>query len=173
LVLLHSYLGGSAIWTDQLAKFSRDHDVISPDLVGLGDSAELTAPNSIEGHACCVLELLDSLGVSEFDLLGHSMGGTISQEMVRLAPDRVRNLVLYGTGPQGLLPGRFETIAQSRALFLKDGISITARKIAASWFLKGEEAEVFPLCQKLGEQASMQAVLARASGVHLNPYPAA
>jgi pimeloyl-ACP methyl ester carboxylesterase len=160
LVLVHGYLGGSAIWTDQLTKFSRDRDVICPDLAGFGDSAKLTAPDSIEGHARCVLELLDSLGVLEFDLLGHSMGGMIAQELVRLAPDRVLNLVLYGTGPQGVLPGRFETIAQSRARFLRDGISITARKIAATWFLKGEEAGAFPLCQHLGEQASMQAVLA-------------
>ena len=160
LVLVHGYLGGSAIWSDQLVKFSRDRDVICPDLAGFGDSAELTAPDTIQGHACHVLELLNNLGVSEFELLGHSMGGMIAQEIVRLAPDRIRNLVLYGTGPQGVLPGRFETIAESRSRFLKDGISITARKIAATWFLKGEEAEAFPQCLKLGGQASMQAVLA-------------
>ncbi len=111
LVLVHGYLGGGKIWADQLAAFSVRHDVICPDLAGFGDSAHLTAPDSITGHAQDVLRLLDALGVETFALLGHSMGGMVVQEMVRLAPDRIPTLVLYGTGPQGVLPGRFETIA--------------------------------------------------------------
>ncbi|MDP3961456.1 MAG: alpha/beta hydrolase [Pseudorhodobacter sp.] len=160
LVLVHGYLGGSAMWAAQMARFSPFRDVICPDLAGFGDSAALTAPASIEAHAQDVLALLDRLEVEKFDLLGHSMGGMIVQEMVRLAPIRVSKLVLYGTGPQGVLPGRFETIAQSRARLLQDGVAATARRIAATWFQHGEQAEAFALCQALGQQASLQAALA-------------
>lgn len=160
LVLVHGYLGASAIWADQLAQFAQSHDVICPDLAGFGASASLVAPDSIEGHARNVLALLDHLGVDRFDLLGHSMGGMIVQEMARLAPHRLSRLMLYGTGPQGVLPGRFETIAQSRARLLEDGLAKTARRIAATWFLHGEAAEAFPLCNTLGQQATLQAALA-------------
>lgn len=140
LVLVHGYLGGSAMWAAQMARFSPFRDVICPDLAGFGDSAALTAPAGIEAHAQDVLALLDGLEVEKFDLLGHSMGGMIVPEMVRLAPDRVGKLVLYGTGPQGVLPDRFETIAQSRARLLQDGVAATARRIAATWFRHGGQA---------------------------------
>lgn len=160
LVLVHGYLGGGKIWADQLAAFSARHDVICPDLAGFGDSAHLTAPDSITGHAQDVLRLLDALGVETFALLGHSMGGMVVQEMVRLAPDRIPTLVLYGTGPQGVLPGRFETIAQSRLRIGTEGLAVSVRRIAATWFMQGEAAEAFPLCLALGEMATEQAVLA-------------
>lgn len=160
LVLVHGFLGGSAMWSSQLAAFCTARDVICPDLAGFGDSADLMAPDTIEGHASKVLELLDSLEIAQFDLLGHSMGGMIVQEMVRLAPERVNKLILYGTGPLGVLPGRFETIAQSRARFIEDGIGTTASRIAATWFRNGEQAEAFPLCQTLGRKSSLQAALA-------------
>ncbi len=160
LVLVHGYLGASAIWAGQVARFSPFREVICPDLAGFGASASLTAPQTIVGHAEAVLGLLDQLGVDRFELLGHSMGGMIVQEMVRLAPQRVGKLVLYGTGPQGVMPGRFETIAESRARLQRDGVAQTARRIAATWFLQGEAAEGFPLCHALGQQASLQAALA-------------
>jgi len=160
LVVVHGYLGGAAMWTEQIARFGPLRDVICPDLAGFGDSAALTAPDSIDGHARDVLALLDRLGVETFDLLGHSMGGMVVQEMVRLAPGRIRRLALYGTGPKGVLPGRFETIAQSRARLLREGLADTARRIAATWFLHGERAAGFPLCLALGRQASLQAALA-------------
>lgn len=160
LVLVHGYLGGSAVWAAQMAGFGRCRDVICPDLAGFGASAALVAPDSIEGHARLVLALLDRLGVQQFELLGHSMGGMIVQEMVRIAPHRVRKLVLYGTGPQGVLPGRFETIAQSRARLQRDGVAETANRIAATWFLQRDAAEAYALCRSLGALANPQAALA-------------
>ena len=160
LVLVHGYLGGSAIWADQIVQFSRTHDVICPDLAGFGFSASLTAPSTIVDHAKNVLTLLDHLDVHKFELVGHSMGGMIVQEMVRLAPERINRLVLYGTGPQGVMPGRFETIAESRSRLLQHGITETAKRIAATWFLKGESSKGFALCHELGCSASLQAAVA-------------
>lgn len=159
LVLVHGYLAGSAIWAAQVDRFAPHRDVICPDLAGFGKSAGLTAPDSIAGHARGVLDLLDRLGVRSFDLLGHSMGGMVVQDMTRLAPDRVGRLVLYGTGPQGDMPGRFETIAQSRAALRRDGIAATARRIAATWFRAGEDAAGFALCHALGQKVSLQTAL--------------
>ena len=160
LVLVHGYLGASAVWLAQIDQFSARFDVVCPDLAGFGASAHLPALDSIEPHAQSVLDLLDDLKIDTFDLLGHSMGGMIVQAMVKLAPERVRRLVLYGTGPLGVLPGRFETIATSRARLLADGVAATARRIAATWFLRGEAAEGFALCAELGQQASLAAALA-------------
>jgi pimeloyl-ACP methyl ester carboxylesterase len=84
----------------------------------------------------------------------------VVQEMMRLAPDCICKLILYGTGPLGVLPGRFESIAQTRARLMDSGLTATATRIAATWFLNGERAEGFAPCQALGEKAGLQAALA-------------
>jgi|GEM_PF-66756 len=160
LVLVHGYLGGSAMWRNQINCFSHSHDVIAPDLAGFGDSADREAPDSIEGHARLIFDLLDSFGVGNFNLLGHSMGGMIVQQMAAMAPRRIDRLILYGTGPVGVLPERFETIDESRRRLRSEGLAATARRIAATWFIDGEAASGFAVCLDEGAKATPQAAQA-------------
>ena len=96
------------MWRGQIGFFKPRYDVITPDLAGFGESAALQAPDSIPECAQMVFDLLDSLGVKKFYLLGHSMGGMIVQQMATMQPDRIEKLICYGTGPVGVLPDRFE-----------------------------------------------------------------
>ncbi|MCP4391097.1 MAG: alpha/beta hydrolase, partial [Gammaproteobacteria bacterium] len=107
LVFVHGYLGGSPQWSDQVDVFSEHFRVITPDLPGFGLNNEMDAPEAIREFAIYLLGELDRQGIDRFHLVGHSMGGMIVQEMVTIAPARVDKLVLYGTGPVGMLPGRF------------------------------------------------------------------
>jgi pimeloyl-ACP methyl ester carboxylesterase len=163
LVLVHGYLGGAGMWDRQFVSFSTGYRCIAPNLAGFGDSADLEAPDTIEGHAAQVLHTLDQLGVNRFHLLGHSMGGMVVQQMAAMAPERIIKLILYGTGSVGLLPDRFETIDVSRQRLAADGLPATVRRIAATWFEKGEEAEGYAACVEEGDKASMQAALASLS----------
>lgn len=159
LILVHGYLGGSAMWQDQIAFFSQDFDVVAPDLPGFADSKHLEAPQTIVGYAERVLEFLTALGIEDFYLLGHSMGGMIVQQMALLAGSRVKKLVAYGTGPVGVMPDRFETIAQSRQRLETDGLAVTAERIAATWFIAEKSAPGYALCKELGAKASFDAAL--------------
>ncbi|WP_018700192.1 alpha/beta fold hydrolase [Amorphus coralli] len=156
LVLVHGYLGGAAMWEREVARFAGAFDVIAPDLPGYGGSADRPAPDRIGGYAAAVLAHLDTLGLDRFHLLGHSMGGMIAQEMAATAPGRVDRLVLYGTGPRGVLPDRFEPIQTSRQRLKADGVAATARRIAATWFRDGEKAPAFALCERLGQAISLE-----------------
>ena len=160
LVLVHGYLGGSPQWANQVEVFSQHFNVITPDLPGFGLNNAMEPPQTIGGFATYVLDELERLGVSNFHLLGHSMGGMVVQEMVALAPDRVDHLVLYGTGPVGLMPGRFETIDESRRRLTEEGVEATGRRIAATWFLQGENADQYGFCAHLAVMASLQAAQA-------------
>ncbi len=162
-VLVHGYFGGAGMWEQQLSAFAQDFRCIAPNLAGFGDSAGLPAPDTIEGHARQVLHTLDRLGVAGFHLLGHSMGGMVVQQMAAMAPERIERLVLYGTGPVGLLPDRFESIETSRQRLASDGLAATARRIAATWFERGAEAEGYATCVREGAKATMQAALASLS----------
>ena len=160
LVFVHGYLGGGQQWADQVEVFSAYFRVITPDLPGFGDNTEMTTPETIPELAQYVLDELDKLGVDRFHLVGHSMGGMIVQEMVALAPERVDKLVLYGTGPVGIMPGRFETIDESRRGVKEKGVEETGRRIAATWFQHGESGDGYRVCAELAVKASLQAALA-------------
>ena len=162
LVLVHGYLGGSSQWAAELRALSPHLDVIAMDLPGFGKSRHLPSPAQLAGYAQSVLDCLDGLGVQRFHLLGHSMGGMIVQEMVHLAPQRVDRLVLYGTGPLGLLPGRFETMARSRERLAQDGVDATARRISATWLLHREAS---PMAQALGDLAARASEQAAEAGL--------
>lgn len=159
-VMVHGYFGGSAQWAHEMDYLSQQFDVIAVDLPGFGDSHAMPAPQSIEGFAQAVLNQLELLGVKKFRLLGHSMGGMIVQEICRLAQQRVAQLYLYGTGPIGLIPGRFETMEESRKRLRADGVIATSHRISAKWFILGDADPAHPLCARLGGQASEDAALA-------------
>jgi pimeloyl-ACP methyl ester carboxylesterase len=165
LVLVHGFLGGSAQWEPQRAEFAKRFDIFAVDLPGFGAGHRLEAPSRIADFAAYVFDRLDAAGIERFHLLGHSMGGMIVQEMARQQLARIDRLVLYGTGPVGAMPGRFEPIAESKRRASEDGVEATASRIAATWFLEGRNAEAYPGCAEIARQASMQAILAGLSAM--------
>ena len=74
--------------------------VILFDNRGIGASGGST-PNSVEAMARDAIAFIRGLGFEEVDLLGFSLGGFISQEIVLQAPQLVRRIILAGTGPAG------------------------------------------------------------------------
>jgi 2-hydroxy-6-oxonona-2,4-dienedioate hydrolase len=159
LVFVHGLMGGSAQWQGQVGRFD-GHEGIALDLPGFGANAHMEPVASIAAFADWALAELRARGVTRFDLLGHSMGGMVAQEMVLRAPARVARLVLYGTGATGILPGRFETIAASKKRARADGAAATARRISATWFLKNENSAAFEGCAAIAQLASVEAIQA-------------
>ena len=137
-----------------------DRPLIQVDLPGFGAAAHLEPINRIEEFAAWVLSALHTQGVERFDLMGHSMGGMVAQDMVRQAPGMFDNLILYGTGPVGALPGRFETMQRSRERAQTDGARATARRISATWLRDGEASPEYPATSAIAERAGLPAILA-------------
>ena len=153
LVMVHGFMGGSDQW-DQQSELKNKREVVCVDLPGFGSNAHMLARETISGFATWVLEELERQSVQRFDLLGHSMGGMVVQDMVRQASKRVDRLILYGTGAVGVLPGRFETIETSIKRAAQDGAAATARRISATWFLEQEKASGYPACATIAEQST-------------------
>ncbi|WP_411892855.1 alpha/beta fold hydrolase [Yoonia sp. SDW83-1] len=165
LVMVHGFMGGSAQWDAQKEAIEPTCDVIALDLPGFGNNAHLPVINTIGGFADWVIGELHNCGITRFHLLGHSMGGMIVQEIAQRIPDQIDKLILYSTGPVGVLPGRFETIAESKSRAQTDGAQATARRIPAGWFLHGQAAPAYEACAAIAEQAGLDAILAGLSAM--------
>jgi pimeloyl-ACP methyl ester carboxylesterase len=157
LVLVHGFLGSSDMWRPQINFFKDNFRVIAPALPGFGNSGAIDSCNSIKCMAKAILDLLEKKKIRKFNLLGHSMGGMIVQEIAKIEGDKILKLICYGTGPQGNIPGRFETIDQSRKKLQIDGLKDTAYRIAKTWFLEKEKAKYFYLCEEAAKQTSINA----------------
>jgi pimeloyl-ACP methyl ester carboxylesterase len=157
LVLVHGFLGSSDMWEPQINFFKDNFRVIAPALPGFGNSSAINSCNSIECMAKTILSLLEKKEIKNFNLLGHSMGGMIVQEMTKLAGDKILKLICYGTGPIGNIPGRFETIDQSRKKLKINGLNDTAYRIAKTWFIEEDKAKYFYLCNEAGKKTSIEA----------------
>ena len=95
LLFGHSYLWDSAMWAPQIEALKGSYRCIVPELWGHGDSDVLpdggcTLATLARDH----LALLDALGVDEFVLVGLSIGGMWGVELARMAPARLKGLVL-------------------------------------------------------------------------------
>ena len=88
-------------WRPQLEALASDHTVLAFDNRGIGDSPLGSAPLSIEAMAADALAVADAEDAGCFDVVGHSMGGIIAQEVALSAPSRVRSLSLLCTFARG------------------------------------------------------------------------
>jgi pimeloyl-ACP methyl ester carboxylesterase len=157
LVLIHGFLGSSKMWEPQINFFKNHFRVITPDLPGFGKSNKAKSHNSIQSIANLLMDCLEEKKIDKFYLLGHSMGGMIVQEMAKKYGNKIVKLICYSTGPRGEMPGRFESVDQSRENLKKKGLEITVKNIAKTWFVRKENAKYFDICIEAGKQTSTKA----------------
>ena len=158
LVLVHGFLGSSIMWKPQIDFFKDYFRVITLDLPGFGKSKKAKLHKSIQSISSLILDCLKEKKINKFHLLGHSMGGMIVQEMAKKNGDKISKLICYSTGPIGKMPGRFETVDESRENLKKKGLEFIAKNTAKTWFVKGKKAKYFDICIEVGKQTSIKAV---------------
>ena len=156
-VLVHGYLGSSEMWTFQKEFFSKDYRVITPALPGFGESHNVKSLDSINKMAKEIINVLDQKKIDKFNLIGHSMGGMIVQEITKLIGDRVNKLICFATGSIGDIPGRFETMDETRKKLKKEGTQLFFSRVPLKWFVKGGKDKNYFLCENAVKNVSLEA----------------
>ena len=156
LVLVHGYLGSSEMWKFQKEYLSKYFRVIAPALPGFGESHNVKPLNSINLMAKNILQLVDNKKIDKFNLLGHSMGGMIVQEIARISGDRINKLICFATGPIGDIPGRFEPIDKSIETLQVEGIKNHVERIPPNWFVEGKNSKNYFLCENAVKNTSKE-----------------
>lgn len=159
-ILLHGAAGSWTTWTPMLVSAResgvRVADPVLVDLPGWGDATPEPGDDPLTIDAVCglVKDLALELGYTEWDLVGHSLGGFIALHMAAVWPRSVRSVGLVsgttyaviesvGSPAAGMrvLPGfamllffmRLMAPVQPAALFLLRGIRRTGLLRLASW----------------------------------------
>jgi len=101
LVLLHGWAASSRYWLTTLADLSSDFRVYALDLPGFGDSPALLEPATVARQAQVVIEFADALGLTTFDINGHSYGAAVAVSLAAAQPLRVKRLVMTSLGATG------------------------------------------------------------------------
>ena len=94
VVLLHAFPLDERMWEPQLPALA-SHDVTAPNLYDLGGS-------SVDGWAQRILDEVEG----DLVAVGASMGGYVALALARLAPERIRGLLLAGARPDADSPER-------------------------------------------------------------------
>ena len=101
LILCQRFRGTLDDWDpDFLAPLTANRRVIRFDSAGIGGS-QGAVPDSLDGIAEVAIAFLDAMKLEQIDLLGWSLGGFVAQHVALAVPDRIRRLVVAGSGPGG------------------------------------------------------------------------
>jgi pimeloyl-ACP methyl ester carboxylesterase len=99
IVLIHCFTCAIDWWDRMIPLLDRTHRVIAVDLRGHGGSEKPTSGYSIPDQADLVAQALARLGVSDAEVVGHSLGGGVAVALAERSPRLVDRIVIVDTGP--------------------------------------------------------------------------
>jgi pimeloyl-ACP methyl ester carboxylesterase len=107
IILLHGWINSWDVWRDymiSLAKTGR-YRVYALDFWGFGESAKGVPGTGttfqIPSYVEMVDQFMDTLGIQEAPVFGHSMGGTVALQMALTHPERVARVAVVGSPVMG------------------------------------------------------------------------
>ena len=104
VVLLHGYGETGDMWIPLATALMKDHQVIVPDLRGLGLSARPAGGFDKKTQAADVAAVMDALGAAKADVVSHDIGNMVAFQVAARYPQRVRRLVLIDAPVPGVGP---------------------------------------------------------------------
>ena len=98
ILFVHGWTCNLTDWRFQLDEFAKEHHVVALDLRGHGESDKPDQDYTIDGFADDVVALIEELGLQRPVIVGHSMGGVITHNIVRRRPEIAPGVVLVDAG---------------------------------------------------------------------------
>jgi pimeloyl-ACP methyl ester carboxylesterase len=101
VVLLHGLMDSHLTWKSVAPTLARDRRVLMPDLLGCGLSSRPDASYTLDWHRDIIARWLETLGLNQVDVIGHSYGGGVAQVLLLECAERVRRIGLVASGGLG------------------------------------------------------------------------
>lgn len=98
IIFIHGITTYSFIWENIVPRFSGNYHTITIDLLGCGDSDKpLDKEYSLTSHAERLFEFVKALNISKFHLVGHDLGGGITQIFSVNHPEYLYDITLINS----------------------------------------------------------------------------
>lgn len=97
IVLIHCWCGNRSFWKNQVDELARDHEVVTFDLPGHGESGRARSTWTVDGLGADVAALCEQLDLEDVILVGHSMGGPVALCAAARMQGRVRGIIAVDT----------------------------------------------------------------------------
>ncbi|MBM3504360.1 MAG: alpha/beta hydrolase [Alphaproteobacteria bacterium] len=94
LLCFHLSPNSGRVYANFIAEMGKDRIAIAPDTPGFGESSPPYSEPSISDYAAAMGELVDSLGIKQFDVIGYHTGSRTCVEIAQQRPDQVRRVIL-------------------------------------------------------------------------------
>ncbi|OYQ37374.1 hypothetical protein CHU95_01375 [Niveispirillum lacus] len=101
LVLLHGLAGDALTWQFNLAALGTDRAVLAPDLPGHGSSTLNVGRGHVDDLARWVGGLIDAWGLTQVDLVGHSLGARVALSLAHQRPQSIGRATLIACAGLG------------------------------------------------------------------------
>lgn len=132
LVFLHAFPLSRRMWDLQRPVLAKNFRFITPDLPGFGESPLQAEVSSMENMASQVLATLDQLKIEKFVVAGLSMGGYVTLQLLKQAPDRVRGVAFFSTRSGADSPETREKRQKNIDFVQKEGSAAFSARIMPS-----------------------------------------
>jgi pimeloyl-ACP methyl ester carboxylesterase len=97
VLLLHGIPGSRRTWRRVAELLAGRYRVVTPDLLGFGDSSDPPGDFHAAGQADALVRLLDGLGIPRAHVVGFDFGGPVALTLYADAPERFLSLTLAAT----------------------------------------------------------------------------
>ncbi|QLE87370.1 2-succinyl-6-hydroxy-2,4-cyclohexadiene-1-carboxylate synthase [Shewanella sp. Scap07] len=141
LVMLHGFLGSQQDWQATVAALSEQFYCICIDLPGHGHHPPRNI-DSFDDVVSALLADLHALGVSQFHLLGYSLGGRIALHIAKRTPQQILSLHLESCHPGLIHQQDRQARAQSDALWAQKLATLPIAEFLQLWYQQGVFAEL-------------------------------
>ncbi len=136
ILLIHGVGLNAEAWALQIAAFSDTHRVIAMDMAGHGESLPPPPSATLEDYVGQARRLLDDLGITAANVVGHSMGGLIATGLAIAHPQRVKRLAALNSVHERSAEAR--AAVEARAAAITPGMSFAAT--LDRWFGTDDQA---------------------------------
>lgn len=98
-VFLHGYMEEHSIWDELCKKIAHKNRCVTIDLFGHGKTQSFAYIHTMEEMALMVTNLIDYIGIKQYKVFGHSMGGYVALAMIEITTPKMTHICLINSTP--------------------------------------------------------------------------
>lgn len=101
VLFVHGNISSATFWEETMLAMPEDYYCVAPDLRGYGDaeaSKKIDARRGLRDFCDDIVALMNTLNISVFHVIGHSLGASILWQLMQDIPERLLSATLVAPG---------------------------------------------------------------------------